>query len=102
MMKVNFNTNFRDFDGQQLLIDGKPVCIGRIVAQCLFGGSNIRQTGNAQIDNDKKMQAYNLCMRVMNAHSEIDITAEEAVLIKEAISGLTPGCFAQIVKLIEG
>ena len=96
MMKVNFNTNFRDFDGQQLLIDGKPVCIGRIVAQCLFGGSNIRQTGNAQ------MQAYNLCMRVMNAHSEIDITAEEAVLIKEAISGLTPGCFAQIVKLIEG
>ena len=91
-----------DFDGQQMLIDGKPVCIGRIVAQCLFGGSNIRQTGNTQVDNDKKMQAYNLCMRVMNARGGIDITSEEAVLIKEAVSGLTPGCFAQIVKLIEG
>lgn len=100
-MKVNFNANFMDFDGQQMLINGKPVCIGRIVAQCLFGGSNIRQTGNTQVDNDKKMQAYNLCMRVMNARGEIDITAEEAVLIKEAVSGLTPGCFAQIVKLIE-
>lgn len=85
-----------------MLIDGKPVCIGRIVAQCLFGGSNIRQTGNTQVDNDKKMQAYNLCMRVMNARGGIDITSEEAVLIKEAVSGLTPGCFAQIVKLIEG
>lgn len=101
-MKVNFNANFMDFDGQQMLIDGKPVCIGRIVAQCLFGGSNIRQTGNTQVDNDKKMQAYNLCMRVMNARGGIDITSEEAVLIKEAVSGLTPGCFAQIVKLIEG
>lgn len=32
---------------------------------------------------------------------EIDITAEDAVIIKEAVSGLTPGCYSQVVKLIE-
>lgn len=41
------------------------------------------------------MYADNGCRR------EIDITAEDAVIIKEAVSGLTPGCYSQVVKLIE-
>jgi len=40
-------------------------------------------------------------MQIMDAVGEIDITAEDAVQIKEAVSGLTPGCYSQVVQLIE-
>ena len=101
-MKVNFNTYFKDFDGGELLINDKPQSIGRIVAQCLFNGTGINPTGNLQVDNEKKLQSHNLCMRIMGSTAEVDITLEDAVLIKEAVGGLTPGCFSQIIKLIEG
>ena len=32
-------------------------------------------------------------MRIMGSTAEVDITLEDAVLIKEAVGGLTPGCF---------
>ena len=101
-MKVNFYDCFKDFDGQPLHINGEPQLVSRIVAQCLFNGTGIRPSGNQQTDADKKLRAYRLCMQIMDAVGEIDITAEDAVLIKEAFSGLTPGCYSQLVKLIEG
>lgn len=101
-MKVNFYDYFKDFDGQPLHINGEPQLVSRIVAQCLFNGTGIRPSGNQQTDADKKLRAYRLCMQIMDAVGEIDITAEDAVLIKEAVSGLTPGCYSQVVKLIEG
>lgn len=101
-MKVNFYDCFKDFDGQPLHINGEPQLVSRIVAQCLFNGTGIRPSGNQQTDADKKLRAYRLCMQIMDAVGEIDITAENAVLIKEAVSGLTPGCYSQVVKLIEG
>lgn len=100
-MKVNFYDCFKDFDGQPLHINGEPQLVSRIVAQCLFNGTGIRPSGNQQTDADKKLRAYRLCMQVMDAVGEIDITAEDAVLIKEAVSGLTPGCYSQVVQLIE-
>lgn len=100
-MKVNFYDCFKDFDGQPLHINGEPQLVSRIVAQCLFNGTGIRPSGNQQTDADKKLRAYRLCMQIMDAVGEIDITAEDAVLIKEAVSGLTPGCYSQVVKLIE-
>lgn len=100
-MKVCFNVDFKDFDGNLLLVNGKPQCMGRIVAQCLFNGTSIKPTGNFQTDNEKKLQAYSLCMKIMGSDVEIDMTLEDAVLIKEAVEGLTPGCYSQIVALIE-
>ena len=100
-MKVNFYDCFKDFDGQPLHINGEPQLVSRIVAQCLFNGTGIRPSGNQQTDADKKLRAYRLCMKIMDAVGEIDITAEDAVLIKEAVSGLTPGCYSQVVQLIE-
>ena len=41
-MKVNFNADFKDFNGEPLLVDGNPQVIGHIVAQCLFNGTGIR------------------------------------------------------------
>ena len=94
-MKVNFNVYFKDFDGSVLLIDKKPQCMGVIVSQCLFNGTGFRPSGNIQTDNEKKLHAYSLCMRIMGSDADVD-------LIKEAVTGLTPGCYSQIVKQIEG
>ena len=91
-MKVNLNDYFKDFDGQPLRINNEPQIVGHIVAQCLFNGTSIRPSGNQQTDTDKKLRAYRLCMQIMDAEGEI---------IKEAVSGLTPGCYSQVVKLIE-
>lgn len=101
-MKVNFNVYFKDFDGSVLLIDKKPQCMGVIVSQCLFNGTGFRPSGNIQTDNEKKLHAYSLCMRIMGSDADVDLTSEDAVLIKEAATGLTPGCYSQIVKQIEG
>ena len=90
-----------DFDGQSLRLNYEPQIVGHIVSQCLFNGTSIRPSGNQQTDTDKKLRAYRLCMQIMDAEGEIDITAEDAVIIKEAVSGLTPGCYSQVVKLIE-
>ena len=91
-MKVNFNVYFKDFDGSVLLIDKKPQ----------FNGTGFRPSGNIQTDNEKKLHAYSLCMRIMGSDADVDLTSEDAVLIKEAVTGLTPGCYSQIVKQIEG
>ena len=101
-MKVNFNVYFKDFDGSTLLIEDKPQCIGEIVSRCLFNGTGLHPSGNIQTDNEKKIHAYSLCMRIMDSNTNIELTLEDAVLIKEAVAGLTPGCFSQIVGLIEG
>ena len=89
-MKVNFNVYFKDFDGSVLLIDKKPQCMGVIVSQCLFNGTGFRPSGNIQTDNEKKLHAYSLCMRIMGSDADVDLTSEDAVLIKEAVTGLTP------------
>lgn len=84
------------------MIDGKPQPMYIIIAQALFSGECFLKTGDANKDCSEKLMAYNLCSRLMSENGNVDITSEEAVLIKTAISNLTPGCFAQIVKAIEG
>lgn len=81
-MKVNFNVYFKDFDGSVLLIDKKPQCMGVIVSQCLFNGTGFRPSGNIQTDNERKLHAYSLCMRIMGSDADVDLTSEDAVLIK--------------------
>lgn len=48
------------------------------------------------------MRAYKLCMRIIQAEGDLSIEAEDAVLIKESVVSLTPGCYSQIVELIDG
>jgi hypothetical protein len=40
-------------------------------------------------------------MRLIQANGDLSISAEDAILIKESVIGLTPGCYSQIVKLID-
>lgn len=100
-MKVNFNRTFKDYRGEDLLVGGRSQRMADIIAQCLFNGEGIRTGNDPARDNARKMRAYSLCMRIMQAQGELAIEAEDAVLIKDAVSGLTPGCYAQVVELID-
>jgi len=101
-MKVNFNQNFKNWEGEDLLVDGKPQPMGKIIAQTLFNGEGIKKSDDPLKDGERKLMAYSVCMRIAGTTDPVEITVEEGALIKEAMSYLTPGCYAQVVNLIEG
>ncbi|EJW91312.1 hypothetical protein EVA_20583 [gut metagenome] len=100
-MKVDFNRTFKDYRGEDLVSGGRIQLMSDIIAQCLFNGEGVRSSGDPVKDGERKMRAYALCLRLVQAEGEVSISAEDAVLIKEAVTGLTPGCYAQVVKLID-
>ena len=113
-MKVNFNKSFKDYKGEEVLIekevlkDGKkviekhPQMISEMVCRCLFSGETLERTGDVSKDNANKLTAHNLCMRIFAAKGAIEIVTEDATLIKQSVSSLNAGGYAQIVNLIEG
>ena len=100
-MKVNFNKTFKDYRGNDLIVGGKVQLMTDIVAQCLFNGEGARSSGDSNKDSSRKIHSYELCMRLIQANGDLSISAEDAILIKESVIGLTPGCYSQIVKLID-
>jgi len=100
-MKVNFNKSFKDYKGEEIVKDGKKQMINDLLAQCLFTGEGIERTGNAEKDNKNKFDAYKLCQRLITVQGAIEISSEEAVIIKQVAANLNAGGYAQIVELIE-
>lgn len=92
-MKVNFNRKFKNFDGSEL--DGDTITI--MVAKSLF------TYGNAEtVDSDTKFRAYILSQKIAGAAGEVDITVEEASLIKEVCGkSLIAGGYGQVCEIIE-
>lgn len=101
-MKVNFNQVFRNYRGDVLKINNVPQSMKMVLAQSLFNGEGVKPTNDPLKDGEKKVRSYSLCRRIMESDNEITISAEDAVLIKEVITHLTPGCYSQIVELIDG
>lgn len=100
-MKVNFNQNFKNWEGEDLLVEGKPQVMGKIIAMSLFNGEGMKKSDDPLKDGEQKLTAHSICMRIAGSTEAVEITVEEAALIKEAMSYLTPGCYAQVVNLIE-
>lgn len=115
-MKVNFNQAFKNFDGSDIqetyeaiekeIVNGKeievtknklrPKLVSTTVASILFLG---KDCSNAE----EKMIAFSLSQRIYYAKEAVDITAEEASLIKRLIAdSLVAGAYAQIANLVEG
>lgn len=91
-MKVNFNVNFRTFTGEET-----QERIADVVAQSLYNYGK-----DKQVKRDDKFTAYVLCQRIMQNPSAVEITTEEATLIKEACADvLTAGGYGQVYQLIE-
>lgn len=102
-MKINFNRPFLNFRGEPIMKTAgghEPQVIKEVISSLLFDGEWVRSSGKS-ITPEDKMRAYDLSVRIYKSAGEVDITAEDAVLIKEAACALNPGGYAQIVKLIE-
>lgn len=93
-MKINFNVSFSNYKGQPT-----QDIIGDKVAEALFTAG----MQNNQIKNEDKYKAYKICRKISEAQGEIEISTEEATLIKTVcVNYLTAGGYGQLHELIEG
>lgn len=93
-MKVDFNRKFKSYDGREL--GGQD--IASAVAEALFNYGKEKPVGR-----DDKFKAYVLCQRILRNGGVLEMTTEEATLIKEVCGEcLTAGGYGQVHELIEG
>ena len=91
-MKVNFNKRFRLYDGKE-----SPESIANVVAQALYNHGSAKP-----VDAKEKYRAYVLSTQIVSQDGEIDITTEDATLIKNVCGeGLTSGGYGQVYEIIE-
>lgn len=114
-MKVNLSKAFKDYKGDEatedvevLDKDGKKTTekkvqtMSNLLGYLLFNGHGLIRSGDASKDNARKYEAYKLSVRVVASKGAIDLTPEEAVIIKEVASNLPAGGYGQVVDLIDG
>lgn len=109
-MKVNFNIPFKNSRGEDafemVTVNGEKQkqfqMIDDIICQGLFDGRTLRTTGDDDADSKLKMRAFELYQKIRAAKGEVEITTEEASLIKRISLLLPPGAYGQIYQLIEG
>jgi hypothetical protein len=96
-MKVNFNVPFKNVKGESMTKDGKEQLVKDVLAPVMFEGNWISSTSPKE-----KLMSYDLSTRIYAADGEIEITIEEATLIKQGAQILNAVGYSQIYKLIEG
>lgn len=91
-MKVNFNRRFKDVDGNEL-----PDNVAHSVAEALFFYGK-----DKPVNREDKFRAYCLSNRIVRQDGAVDLTTEEASLIKEVCGEVfTAGGYGQVYDLIE-
>lgn len=94
-MKVNFNVAFKNFNGTVIQENGKDQMISVMVSSVLFIGKECKTV-------EEKMTAFNLSQRIYNSKGAIEISAEDATLIKRLTAdSLIAGAYAQVANLVE-
>lgn len=109
-MKVNLHRAFINAQGEEaysLVMNGdveekRYQLIDEVICQGLFDGRFIRPTGNDDEDSRIKLQAFELYQKLRKSEGEVEITTEEATLIKKVALRLPPGAYGQVYNLIEG
>lgn len=106
-MKVNLNVPFMNYKGLVITkkIEGseetQDQLMKDVIAPILFSGEWRDERVNA-LSGNEKIRAYSLSLKIYQSTGEIELSAEEALMIKEAALVLNPGGYAQVVKLIDG
>lgn len=91
-MKINFNKHFKTYDGKE-----SPEVMSVVIAQALFAAG-----GGNTMDAEQKFKAYRLSQTLINSPGEVEITTEEATLIKNVCNRtLTAGGYGQVYDTIE-
>lgn len=98
-MKRNFNIPFTDYNGNPVKENNQILTIGRSLSSALFQVSKI---GNSPLSENEKYAAYSLSRQLMKAEGDMEISVDEALLIKRvAYESYSAGGYGQIVDLIE-
>ena len=108
-MKVNFHIAFKNSQGEEAFEwvpagekkEKRYQMIDEVLCQGLFDGKYIHMTGRDEDDSRSKLQAFELYLKPRQANGELDITIEEATLIKKVALLLPPGAYGQIYNIIE-
>jgi len=99
-MKVNFNMPFVNYKGEPIMESGKEKMIKDVVAATLCEGHWQMRLPN--VPGEEKLRSYNLSSKIFESTGEIEISVEDAVMIKDAVlPALNPGGYGQVVALIE-
>jgi len=110
-MKVNFKKDFIDCFGKPITEqikdptnEGKPkevvLTVWELLARKLF---NLSTMSSKAVDAEVKYKAYQLSCRIAKNPSEVELSTEEAVFIKEvANEHLSAGAYGYLVDIIEG
>lgn len=112
-MKVNFKKDFIDCFGEQVKetipaptpenpqgTKEAVVTVWELMARHLF---NLSALGGVAVKPDIKYKAYRLSCRIAKNPSEVELSTEEAVFIKEiANEHLSAGAYGYLVDIIEG
>lgn len=106
-MKLKFHKAFLNSLGKEAyeMINGEKhvQMIDDVICQGLFDGRFLKPTGDEEKDARQKLRAFELYQKIRNANGEeVEITTEEATLIKKMASLLSPGAYGQVYNLIEG
>lgn len=84
-MKVDFNTQFKSVNGIPLIDQDKlPITLASVVVNSLLAVNQNQQTG------EHKLKLWLLSKKITEASEPLDITPEEAVLIREEVARCQP------------
>lgn len=99
-MKVNFNKPFRDADGKPVIAaSGKEENIADRLGISLF---NLVQIKGRAATPEEKYQAYCILKKIKDNPEEVEISTEDATLIKDiAAETLSAGAYGQIYDIVE-
>ena len=93
-MRVNFKKKFKNFKGEDV---DQYIC--DVVAESLFNAGVSEQL---KVDDADKFKAYAISQKLIVGDGVVDITTEEATLIKDlCMHCLTAGAYGQLYEIIE-
>lgn len=97
-MKINFNVNAVDFNGNEIKVNDKPLSVSEEICKTLFYAGNV---GNEHLTNEEKYLAYKIGRKIASGDQEY--TAEELAFIKRMTGAtMSAGLFGIVFDLIEG
>lgn len=108
-MKKNLNIPFKSWKGEPIMLKAqdesgnevlKPQLVSDELGALFF---NVSGSDKIQVSGDEKLRLYRLATNIAQSPSEVDMSAEDIVLIKRILEPTcSAGAFGQIIEILEG
>ncbi|MBI3677405.1 MAG: hypothetical protein HY243_12400 [Proteobacteria bacterium] len=80
-MRINISGNVRNLNGEDVTEEGVPLTIRAVIVNSLLG-----QFQAEIISGVEKLRRFKLAEKISGNASEVDLTAEDVVLIKDQVA----------------